>query len=87
MEARSLRSSATSVGVAAALLGILTLAFLLRWWGWDYGLPHPTARPDEEVVVNAVYQMFASRDPEPLTVGYPSGPFPDSAPWSAVGPS
>ena len=56
----------------AVLLAILILAAVLRWWGWDYGLPHPMARPDEEITLEAAYQMFASGNPDPVSLPYPS---------------
>ncbi len=39
---------------------ILCLAAVLAGWGNDYGLPHPTGRPDEENVVQHAFQMMAS---------------------------
>ena len=35
----------------AAAVGIVALAAVLRFWALDLGLPHPLARPDEEVVL------------------------------------
>ena len=56
----------------AIFLTILILATALRLWGWDYGLPHPTARPDEEITLEAAFQMFASGNPDPVSLPYPS---------------
>jgi len=39
------------VGFRAAALAIVALAAALRFWALDLGLPHPLARPDEEVVL------------------------------------
>src|SRR5438067_10166561 len=35
----------------AAALAVVALAGALRFWALDLGLPHPLARPDEEVVL------------------------------------
>lgn len=37
--------------VRAGAAAILLLAAVLRFWALDFGLPHPMARPDEEVVL------------------------------------
>jgi 4-amino-4-deoxy-L-arabinose transferase-like glycosyltransferase len=60
---------------AGALLLVLALATLLRVIGMDYGLPHPRARPDEDIVVEIAYQMFAARRADPQLFDYPSLPF------------
>ena len=65
-------TAAASLTRPAVLLAILILAAVLRWWGWDYGLPHPMARPDEEITLEAAYQMFASGNPDPVSLPYPS---------------
>ena len=65
-------TATTSLTRPAVLLAILILAAVLRWWGWDYGLPHPMARPDEEITLEAAYQMFASGNPDPVSLPYPS---------------
>lgn len=41
----------TRLRVGAALAAIVALAAVVRVWGLWYGLPHPLARPDEELVV------------------------------------
>ena len=66
--------STASLSTAVALSIILALAAALRFWGWDYGLPHPRARPDEEFVLESVFQMFAQGRPVPLTFAYPHLP-------------
>jgi 4-amino-4-deoxy-L-arabinose transferase-like glycosyltransferase len=58
-------------GLATALL----VAAGLRIWGMGYGLPHTQARPDEDVVVESAYQMFAAGSYDPRFYGYPSVPF------------
>jgi hypothetical protein len=58
-----------------ALAGALLIAAALRIWGLDYGLPHTQGRPDEDVVVESAYQMFASGSFDPRFYGYPSVPF------------
>ena len=40
--------------------------------GLGFGLPHPMARPDEEITLEAAYQMFASGNPDPVSLPYPS---------------
>lgn len=64
--------SGASVTSWLALTAILSGAAALRIWGWDYGIPHPVARPDEEIVLEAVFQMFARGGAEPITFAYPS---------------
>ena len=61
----------TALATFATLSLILALAAALRWWGWDYGLPHPRARPDEEFVLESVFQMFAQNRRVPMTHAYP----------------
>ncbi len=53
----------------------LVLASLLRLWGLDYGIPHPTARPDEERVVGRAQTIFATGNWHPGSFYYPSLPF------------
>ncbi|MGH9389265.1 MAG: ArnT family glycosyltransferase, partial [Vicinamibacteria bacterium] len=53
----------------------LVLAFLLRLWGLDYGIPHPTIRPDEERLVGRAQTIFATGNWHPGSFFYPSLPF------------
>ncbi len=57
----------TSIVLAAILL----FAAWLRFWGMDYGLPHPTARPDEERIVGRAFHILATGDFRPGTRTYP----------------
>ena len=54
-----------------ALAGIVLVAAGLRLWGLDYGLPHPVARPDEELVVGKALQMSLGRIRSPGVYDYP----------------
>jgi len=56
---------------SAVLLGILALAAFLRVWGMDYGIPHPTARPDEERIVGRSMHILATGDFHPGDYTYP----------------
>ena len=40
-----------------ALAGLVLVAAFLRVWGLSYGLPHPLARPDEEIVVGHALEL------------------------------
>ncbi len=61
-----------SRGALAIALGALTiLAAGIRLWGLDYGLPHPIARPDEELVVGKSLQMSLGRVLSPGDYNYP----------------
>lgn len=53
------------------LFGLLCLAAALRFWGIGYGLPHPTARPDEERIVGRAFHILASGDFHLVTFTYP----------------
>jgi 4-amino-4-deoxy-L-arabinose transferase-like glycosyltransferase len=56
-----------------ACLGlILVLAAILRIWGMGYGLPHPTARPDEELVVGKAFGIVTTGRLDPGNYTYPS---------------
>jgi 4-amino-4-deoxy-L-arabinose transferase-like glycosyltransferase len=56
-----------------ACLGlILLLAAILRIWGMGYGLPHPTARPDEELVVGKAFGIVTTGRLDPGNYTYPS---------------
>jgi len=68
------RSYRDTLTTAAVLSMILALAAALRVWGWEYGLPHPRARPDEEFVLGDVFQMFAQNRWVPYRYTYPSLP-------------
>jgi 4-amino-4-deoxy-L-arabinose transferase-like glycosyltransferase len=59
----------------AALALVLGLAAALRLRGIDYGIPHPTARPDEERLVGRAQHIFATSDWHPGSFYYPSLPF------------
>jgi hypothetical protein len=52
-------------------VGLGLLAATLRLWGIDYGLPHPTTRPDEELVVGKALQMSVGRIRDPGDFNYP----------------
>ena len=49
----------------------ILLAGALRVWGLDYGVPHPTVRPDEERVVGRAYKILATGDFNPVSYAYP----------------
>lgn len=74
---RALRGRVSRGALASfgALSLILAIAAALRLWGWEYGLPHPRARPDEEFVLESIFQMFARNRRVPLTYIYPHLPF------------
>ena len=55
----------------AALVGLEFLAAALRLWGIGYGIPHPVARPDEELVVGKALQMSVGRIWNPGDFNYP----------------
>ena len=65
------RPSPASLVTAGTLGIILCLAAVLAGWGNDYGLPHPTGRPDEENVVQHAFQMMASGNLAPDFFDYP----------------
>jgi 4-amino-4-deoxy-L-arabinose transferase-like glycosyltransferase len=46
------------------------VAAILRLWGLQFGLPHPFARPDEEVIVDAALGIL--RDPNPHFFDWPT---------------
>jgi 4-amino-4-deoxy-L-arabinose transferase-like glycosyltransferase len=57
----------------SALVGILlvmALGAFLRLWGLQFGLPHPFARPDEEVVVDLALGVL--KDPNPHFFDWPT---------------
>ncbi|MGH9318342.1 MAG: ArnT family glycosyltransferase [Vicinamibacteria bacterium] len=53
----------------------VVLAATLRIWGLDYGIPHPTIRPDEERLVGRAQTIFATGNWHPGSFYYPSLPF------------
>jgi len=53
----------------------LVLGSLLRLWGLEYGIPHPTIRPDEERLVGRAQTIFATGNWHPGSFFYPSLPF------------
>ena len=56
---------------AATLFLILVVAGLLRFWGIDYGLPHPTSRPDEERIVGRAFAILSTGRFHPGDFTYP----------------
>jgi len=58
-------------GRAAGLLAILTVGFLLRVWGIDFGLPHEYCRPDETILMYRALSIGAG-DFNPHFFNYPS---------------
>ncbi len=58
-----------------ALGATLALGSFLRLWGLDYGIPHPTIRPDEERLVGRAQTIFATGNWHPGSFFYPSLPF------------
>ena len=76
----------TVVTQRSALFGIvvvMALGAFLRLWGLQFGLPHPFARPDEEVVVDLALGVL--KDPNPHFFDWPTL-FPYARPlgWLAV---
>jgi hypothetical protein len=53
----------------------IVLASLLRFWGIDYGIPNPMARPDEDRVVGRAQHIFATGNWHPGSFFYPGLPF------------
>jgi dolichyl-phosphate-mannose-protein mannosyltransferase len=51
---------------------VLLLGAALRIWGVTYGLPNPTARPDEELVVGKAFSVFTAGRLDPGNYTYPS---------------
>jgi len=62
-----MRSRASS---RALLLLVLAVGAALRVWGLQFGFPHPAARPDEEVLVDAALGVL--RDGNPRFFDWPS---------------
>jgi 4-amino-4-deoxy-L-arabinose transferase-like glycosyltransferase len=57
---------------AGALTLVLTAAIALRVWGMSYGLPHPTARPDEEKIIGRAVVIVDTGNPKPVGHTYPT---------------
>jgi hypothetical protein len=57
--------------VGVALAGIALIAAALRFWGLSYGLPHPLARPDEEIVVGHALELSLGRIANRQTFPHP----------------
>jgi hypothetical protein len=53
------------------LLALLAGACALRVWGLTYGLPHPQARPDEDILLGLLFG-FDGGDPNPRWFIYPT---------------
>ena len=49
---------------------VVAVGAILRLWGLQFGLPHPFARPDEEVIVDAALGIL--RDPNPHFFDWPT---------------
>ncbi|PYR44364.1 MAG: hypothetical protein DMF93_00585, partial [Acidobacteria bacterium] len=62
-----MRSPASS---RALLLLVIAGGAVLRVWGLRFGFPHPVARPDEEVLVDAALGVL--RDGNPHFFDWPS---------------
>ena len=62
-----MRSPASS---RALLLLVIAGGAVLRVWGLRFGFPHPVARPDEEVLVDAALAVL--RDGNPHFFDWPS---------------
>lgn len=54
-----------------ALGGLVLLAAVVRFWGLWYGLPHPLARPDEEIVVGHALELSLGGIPNREAFRYP----------------
>src|SRR5882762_1907207 len=54
----------------AILVLVITAGAILRLWGLRFGFPHPVARPDEEVIVDAALGIL--RDPNPHFFDWPT---------------
>jgi 4-amino-4-deoxy-L-arabinose transferase-like glycosyltransferase len=68
---RSPDGARTRAGERVALGAIVAGGLALRLWGIDYGLPHPTTRPDEEVMLARLFG-FDTGDPNPRWFMYPT---------------
>jgi hypothetical protein len=56
-----------------ALFVIALAAALLRFWGLGYGLPHPAARPDEDLVVGKALKISLGQMRDPRDFNYSHG--------------
>lgn len=54
-----------------SMIAILFLAFTVRYWGINFGLPHTECRPDETLIIHRVLGFF-SGDLNPHWFVYPS---------------
>src|SRR5262245_22447070 len=63
---RLIADRTTLVGI----LLVLCVGAFLRFWGLRFGLPHPFARPDEEVVVDLALGVL--KDPNPHFFDWPT---------------
>ncbi len=57
--------------VRSGLLAVALGGAALRFWGLGYGLPHPTARPDEEFMAGKALQISLGRMLDPGAFPYP----------------
>ena len=65
------RGGQAAVGTCVLLAVLLASGLWLRAWGLNYGLPLPSARPDEEVLISKLLG-FDAGDPNPHWFIYPS---------------
>ncbi len=56
-----------------ALFAIAGIAAFLRFWGLTYGLPHPAARPDEDLVVGKALKISLGEMSDPRDFNYSHG--------------
>jgi hypothetical protein len=56
-----------------ALFAIALTAAALRFWGLSYGLPHPAARPDEDLVVGKALKISLGQMLDPRDFNYSHG--------------
>jgi hypothetical protein len=61
----------SNLTVRLGLAGLCLLAAVVRFWGLWYGLPHPLARPDEEIVVGQALEISISPIRDPAAFPYP----------------
>ncbi len=53
-----------------AFFAIAATAALLRFWGLNYGLPHPATRPDEDLVVGKALKISLGQMRDPRDFNY-----------------
>jgi len=68
---RGSEKPSASPSVWIGLVLVLVLAAALRVWGIEYGVPHPTVRPDEERIVGRAYTILATGNLSPVSYTYP----------------